>query len=228
MTRTVLYWVGKRGTPYVTEPNNDHVRIYCIGNPAVWWACAAAPSIFAAWALASMLTPKRAAGGRNESADADGAEERVGDDRPVGGAGPLVANGGVLLLGYFLNWLPFASVERVAFLYHFLPALLHALLLAGVVLDSLVPPTPLSHRRSQIVDAGVDEQRAGSAYAEQATISAITLTNGTREPNGRRWLVCGVLVLIFASCLGFFSPIVYGVPLSKEGFRARMWLASWD
>ena len=47
------------------------------------------------------------------------------------------------------DWLPFMLVERVAFIYHFLPALLHALLLLGIVVDVGVPNVPLiAHRRS--------------------------------------------------------------------------------
>ena len=39
-------------------------------------------------------------------------------------AWPTVGVGCFLALGYLLNWLPFMIVERVAFLYHFLPSLM--------------------------------------------------------------------------------------------------------
>ena len=44
-------------------------------------------------------------------------------DRPLGAlatASPFGA-GWLLFLGYAVNWLPFIAVERVAFIYHFLP-----------------------------------------------------------------------------------------------------------
>ena len=46
-------------------------------------------------------------------------------------------HGWLLLAGHALAWLPFAAVDRVAFLYHYIPALLFSLLAAGLVFDVL-------------------------------------------------------------------------------------------
>ena len=46
-------------------------------------------------------------------------------------------HGWLLLAGHALAWLPFAAVERVAFLYHYIPAMLLSLLSAGLAFDLL-------------------------------------------------------------------------------------------
>lgn len=43
----------------------------------------------------------------------------------------------ILLLGYFLNLLPFIGIKRVMFLYHYLGALLFAILIIGFLMDHL-------------------------------------------------------------------------------------------
>jgi len=43
-------------------------------------------------------------------------------------------------MGQALAWFPFAWVERVAFLYHYLPTLLLSILSTGLVFDELTSP----------------------------------------------------------------------------------------
>jgi dolichyl-phosphate-mannose--protein O-mannosyl transferase len=130
----------------------------------------------------------------------------------------LLSTGWLLLLGYALNWLPFILVERVAFLYHFLPSLLHALLLLGLVLDVAVPPISLLFGRMPIQSAhvahGPDEPPPLGTEAAHAA-------------NGRRWLLSGFFVYAMGGCFAFFAPIAYGVPLTKDEFDSRIWVSSW-
>ena len=46
----------------------------------------------------------------------------------------------LLVVGHGLNWLPYMWVERVAFLYHYIPALLLTVLATAIVLDALTQP----------------------------------------------------------------------------------------
>ena len=123
---------------------------------------------------------------------------------PAGGA-PW---GALLLVGFLANLLPFAAVQRVAFLYHHLPALLHALLLLGVTFDLAVPRRPLVEPPD--VDDEADPIRAAAA-----------------EPSALRWLVAAGVVAIFAATFAFFAPLVYGVPLSHAALASRDWLPAW-
>ena len=130
----------------------------------------------------------------------------------------LLSTGWLLLLGYALNWLPFILVERVAFLYHFLPSLLHALLLLGLVLDVAVPPISLLFGRMPILSAhvthGPDEPPPLGTEAAHAS-------------NGRRWFLSGFFVYAMGGCFAFFAPLAYGIPLTKDEFDSRIWLSSW-
>lgn len=287
MLRSVLYWVGKSGTPYISS-NLTHTRIYCIGTPLVWWVAAAAPVGFVAYAAHRALCPERhaAAAAARAATTTDSARPR--EKGALGPAGAL-PNGLLLLAGYLLNWLPFmcgppppvpyrpspptprqphllslphhnpaathlstlvhhalvpprsappchpaplrspvSAVERVAFLYHFLPPLLHALLLAGVLLDALVAPRPLSHNRARRGAAAV-EASAASAGQQQLLDSpaAWRLTAAATDPDGRRWLVTFCIATLFAACFAHFAPLVYGVPMTKQSLDSRMWIATW-
>lgn len=119
MHRTVLYWVAKSPDYTAAALGRSVARIYCMGTPAVWWLAAAGPSLFVAWAISLPVLFRRAL--------------------------PWTSLGVGLFLGtgYLVNWLPFVIVERVAFLYHFLPSMIYSLLLLGFMLDRILPPVPL-------------------------------------------------------------------------------------
>ena len=134
----------------------------------------------------------------------------------------LLCTGWLLLLGYAFNWLPFIVVERVAFLYHFLPSLLHALLLLGLMLDVAVPPTSLLFGRR------LGRRPILSGHVAHGPHEPPPLgTEAAHASNGRRWLVGGFFVYAMGGCFAFFAPLAYGVPLTKDEFDSRIWLSSW-
>jgi len=183
-------------------PYVDHVRtvarIYCIGSPAVWWSAALAPAAFVIVWLGDQI-----------------------ESKPAADSAPPAANGWLLLVGYVVNWLPFILVQRTQFLYHFLPSLLFSLLLLAHLFDTLVPPTPLLQGRRLERDAAVTTttilEPLGLPLAEAAQL-----------PEGRRWLLAGVLLYAFAFAFAFFAPLAYGFPLEADEMEARMWLRSWS
>mmetsp|Transcript_13885 Transcript_13885/g.42281 ORF Transcript_13885/g.42281 Transcript_13885/m.42281 type:complete len:555 (-) Transcript_13885:699-2363(-) len=149
-------------SPYMTA-HRRFVRIYCIGNPFVWWLCAitvlALPVVFvhlepSSPSIKSATTGKPRAPVATEaiarlvfsqsSLEARGLTEvepaACSHRASAAKSAHSISRRWLLLLslGYTINWLPFAAVARVAFLYHFLPSLLHALLLLGVALDTIV------------------------------------------------------------------------------------------
>ena len=84
-------------------------KIYLSGNPVLWWLATFAV-IFAIFGL---LTKK----GRSRLS-------------------PIFY---ILLLGYFANLLPFIFITRVAFLYHYLPSSLYAILILSLLLTNFWP-----------------------------------------------------------------------------------------
>lgn len=198
-------------------PALTHARIYCMGTPLVWWLAALAPSVFLISAVLRFVAsfrscrPAPAAGAAGARADVSA----NADNRLSG----LLAYGWLLLLGYLANWLPFVLVDRVAFVYHFLPSLFHALLLAGLLLDATASPAPFLAGRAPT------DARLADVASSSATLRLTT--NHAHAEGGVRWLAAGALVHAMAACCAFFAPLAYGVPLSAADFDARMWLDSW-
>jgi dolichyl-phosphate-mannose-protein mannosyltransferase len=90
----------------------------------------------------------------------------------------------ILYAGWIINTSPFLGIERVMFLYHYLPALGFAVaILAGWLGDAL-----------------------------------------TRQ---RFLQVATVIIAAAAISFIFFAPLSYGLPLSAEQYKMRLWLDSW-
>ena len=158
-------------------------------------------------------------------------------------------------VGYLVNWLPFVIVERVAFLYHFLPSLLYSLLLLGFMLDRVLPPAPLmaSSPPDATADAAVAAEAAAAAAAPSPTTKRKTDKAGgggggsggaaakappvaelepfhsvaTRD-GALRWLAAAACVQVMAGFFAFFAPLMYGTPLSQDGLDMRFWLKGWQ
>ena len=234
MLRSVLYWVGKSTEYSLAGTEGGGVaRIYCIGTPLVWWLAAAGPSLFAAWLMTQPLRSLRATPSM---------------------AWPTVGVGCYLALGYLLNWLPFMIVERVAFLYHFLPSLIYSLLLLGFMFDRLVPNGRLMEMPAAPAAAPASAPAAAPAAAsppktkkgkgasgaptkqpEEEAAAASPLVTKQPEPFAAlaatdgvlRWVVAAVLIQVMAASFAFFAPLMYGTPITKATLDSRMWVQGW-
>ena len=102
--------VEARGVYYWQGPevNGLQGHIYLLGNPVVWWGSTLAVVVmFLIWLIRPRILGKRQM---------------------------LVA---FLLVGYAVNFVPFAFIDRPMFLYHYLFALIFAILLTCVLLSLL-------------------------------------------------------------------------------------------
>lgn len=90
-----------------TDSGQKIGKIYFLGNPIIWWLALGAIGL----TLVKILNKKE----RQEIT-------------------PFMH---VLVLGYFANLLPFIGVKRVAFLYHYLPAIMFAILLLSIYMEKL-------------------------------------------------------------------------------------------
>merc|ERR1740130_2664925 len=226
MLRSVLYWVGKSTEYSLAGTEGGGVaRIYCIGTPLVWWLAAAGPSLFAAWLMTQPLRSLRATPSM---------------------AWPTVGVGCYLALGYLLNWLPFMIVERVAFLYHFLPSLIYSLLLLGFMFDRLVPNGKLMAKPAAPAAApaaasppktkkGKGASGAPTKQPEEEAAAVSPLVTKQPEPFAAlaatdgvlRWVVAAVLIQVMAASFAFFAPLMYGTPITKATLDSRMWFQGW-
>lgn len=148
--------------------------VHAIGNPALWWLSTAAIITLVsmlAQRLWSWVTVRSIISHPSQPYLARDADFEV----PV-----------YLLLNYAANFLPWASVSRCTFIYHYMPAFVFSLLAIAWLVDRW-----LQSNRWEFRSLG---------------LTAIFLT---------------------LASLVFWLPIYLGLPLSPEGFQARMWFRSW-
>jgi dolichyl-phosphate-mannose-protein mannosyltransferase len=102
-----------RGVFFWTETTTSEVAsIYFLGNPVIWWA-----SSYAVLFLLVNFPPKIPA--------------LIARTKPPPADRPEL----IIIFGYLANMLPFIGVSRIMFLYHYLPALIFAILAIGLLLD---------------------------------------------------------------------------------------------
>ncbi len=85
-------------------------KIYLIGNPLIWWASTVAVLYLVLSIMGEWISKRRIALAHNTV--------------------PLI-----LIAGYFINYLPFIGIGRVMFLYHYLSALIFAILALAYLID---------------------------------------------------------------------------------------------
>ncbi len=104
--------------PFIKRPVyywvDGNARIYFIGNPIVWWGSTIA-IVYAILFAAKNLWRKL----RNTSLQISTTSKTVY----------------VLLIGYFLNLLPYVGIKRIMFLYHYLSALIFAIIIFTYLID---------------------------------------------------------------------------------------------
>ena len=147
------------------SPDGRAGHVLIEGNPVLWWAILVALGVLAATAAR--------------------ARHLLAPRRDA-----LL----LLLAAYLINYLPFAFVNRILFLYSYLPALIFSLALAVVGIGSLAGWMDADDDRFWQFPA----RRSAAFYA-------------------------GVAALTFAAFL-YFSPISYGTPITERAFKQRMWL----
>ncbi|HEY4475517.1 MAG TPA: phospholipid carrier-dependent glycosyltransferase [Candidatus Paceibacterota bacterium] len=99
----------KKPVYYWTKALGERVgNIYLFGNPIVWWI--GFGSLIAALLLLTIKKTRR----------------KLGSEIYL------------LIFGYFINLLPFMLVARVAFLYHYLPALMFSILIASFLAEKIL------------------------------------------------------------------------------------------
>lgn len=95
--------------PFMSRPifywTNENSKIYLLGNPVIWWASTVAIMILLLQSLKFKILNLK------------------------------LNTAGILLAGYFLNLLPFIGIKRVMFLYHYLTALVFAILILVYLID---------------------------------------------------------------------------------------------
>jgi len=108
--RGVLYW-----TKYMPESREV---VYLFGNPFVWWGTTVVLLLFLAYVFYFLFVANQTALPRGQT--------------------HFLGYGAFLLLGYVVNWIPYIGISRVCFIYHYMPSLFFAILLAALFFDYFV------------------------------------------------------------------------------------------
>ncbi|XP_036398526.1 protein O-mannosyl-transferase 2 [Megalops cyprinoides] len=114
--------------------NETEYRVYLLGNPVVWWL-----NLFSLGLYVLMVSVAAVAIQRGASL-----WERSREHCRV-----LKEDGGFLLLGWLLHYVPFYTMGRILYYHHYFPAMLFSSMLTGVTWDTLLqcsdlllPPSP--------------------------------------------------------------------------------------
>ncbi|KAJ8903889.1 hypothetical protein NDN08_000422 [Rhodosorus marinus] len=118
--RGILYWNNSAG--------GQERKIYLIGNPAVLLVAA---SVVVCVMLIVLYNVNRVRLRRKPKEKHPLDQYKI--ELPFDWLGPAM----ILLLTYWLNLLPFIFVQRAAFIYHYIPGLYYAILLAGLLMNHL-------------------------------------------------------------------------------------------
>ncbi len=111
MFRPIYYWVSSSVTP----PDPGYSRIYFIGNPVVWWSSSVA-ILYSLLLIGGYLWKKlRRYESRSEYVT------------------PILF---ILISGYILDLLPYVGIKRIMFLYHYLSAMIFAVMIMAYLLDN--------------------------------------------------------------------------------------------
>ncbi|MEA3247726.1 MAG: phospholipid carrier-dependent glycosyltransferase, partial [Gemmatimonadota bacterium] len=150
----------------VTTTRSGHVLI--VGNLVVWWAALAGMAAIVAAMLRGGAMRARLATRRDALA--------------------------LLAAAWAINYLPFALVARILFLYSYFPAFVFSVALAVAGVGAL----------------------AGWSDGDDARPWRFP----SRRSAALYWGVAGLAAAMFV----FFAPLSYGTPISDAGFRARTWV----
>ena len=105
----------------------------------------------------------------------------------------------VLIFGYLIYFIPFATIQRLMFIYHYLPALIFSIILFAIFFEEIIKMIFGEQPKNKIF------------YKNKKANLALLL----------------ILFAVFASFV-YFSPLTYGFPLTEQQFDSRMWLNTWS
>jgi len=127
-------------------------------------------------------------------------------------------------LSYLLMWVP---IGRTLFLYHYMPAVYLGYLALAATLTECWEGKLLVLEKVALLLTLMPPLLLGIGGAAGA-IAALALLAGYAALLGRgQWegrFVCVVFVGVIALCFIYFLPLWLGIPVSRSGYYARMWL----
>jgi len=162
---------------------------------------------------------------------------------------PEFPNKRIILLGYIISYLPFISISRCMFLYHYLPALIFSIIATAMLIDKfLLPedreiPSPFPSIVTLITFLPIVVLISRAVYLLYLPreipfllgiffiilSSLLSLFFYFKAKNIYRisnlWLL--VIFLLILGGFFIFMPLSYGIPIKGKTFEFYMWIKSW-
>jgi dolichyl-phosphate-mannose--protein O-mannosyl transferase len=201
MLRPVAYWQN-------FPEKGDVATIWGAGNPLTWWAVIPAMTITAVRAI----------------------------ERPSLARTFLVC----AFLGNYIIWIP---IGRILFLYHYMPSVYIGYLALGAVLadfwdgdaevwESLailltilpVLTVGIGHTASVLQPRFPPASMYSMAGVPFAAALCLIYAELARKGRAAHRFVCIVFIVFAAAMFLYFAPVWLGLPISRSGYYARMWL----
>ena len=185
-------WPTMNRDIYYAAESNNR-NVYLLGNPVVWWGTVAGIGVI----LVSMMFWFQR-------------------------FRPWLLPIGILSVAYLADWLPFAAVDRVMFLYHYFFAFIYSILFVSIGLGALFgwqdPPKN---------DPNTEDSKAKSRPAKKPRTAQEGILS-TGEVNFAFLGEIAYAAICIAIVVGFvyFMPLTYGMSLDANSWD-RFWLHSW-
>ncbi len=160
-----------------TDGDGEYDHVFLIGNPLLWVISLAGVISLSAMGIAWLLLGSRTVNFRLRHL--------------------------MIILFYFGNWLPFALISRVMYLYHYIPAYMFGLIAFGLVLHDFCLPRV---RQIWISELKLDKDKLDLA---------VFLTGLTT--------LVAVMIIFF-----IYAPFTYLLPLDRDGFYNRVLIKEWN
>jgi dolichyl-phosphate-mannose--protein O-mannosyl transferase len=134
---------------------------------------------------------------------------------------------------YFLNLLPYLGVKRSAFIYHYMPALMYAEILAALTMDRLFGAfhvNTLLRGGARSLTRPLLQQRVPRLHVRDQPGTASSARPTAWLFAGPKYMPIAARLFLLTMVAGFayFMPWIYALPLSQEAHNQRRWLKRWD
>jgi len=146
----------------------------------------------------------------------------------------------LLIILFFANWVPYAFISRVMYLYHYIPALMFSFIVFGVAMKDVVMLAVDRVLNQKVFTETKSEEREEfekkveqSRKKESKTLIEINKILSTLDTSGNPSLIVKAVIfamIVLASLISFFYyyPLTYLYPLNKQQFESRYLIKDWD
>jgi dolichyl-phosphate-mannose--protein O-mannosyl transferase len=126
-----------------------------------------------------------------------------------------------IVMLYFANWLPYALITRVMYLYHYMPALVVSIIAWGVVMHDFVLP------RCRVIAQRLHAMWRDAELGNRLKLNVRRIAKPLWSFEGFVMAVSVISLLITMLGFYFYAPMTYMLPLNQQEFEQRVLLKEW-